>query len=916
MGASLLGNPAFADQRIRKVMTMQKCLLNHHKLFLAISAASFSVLAQPGFAQETNQQQNVPMPAIEAPVLEEMLVTGRQQSGAQTIVQERMEDAFAADLMSSDQISRTGDANVAVALTRVTGVTLNQGKYVYVRGLGERYASVQLNGAQVPSPELTRNVLPLDIIPASIVDSLKIQKSYSPDLPAHFGGGNVDIRTKSVPDEFVFNITLGTGTNTNNGDGDITYSGGGKTDGLPQAIEQALDTYQGYPDINGIRRILSTEVDNSVTPEQAQESILINRNLALSLNRNIAIRDDDSPLDQNGAIALGNSWDIGEDWRLGSIINWSEKTEWRNKNQTRQGVGSPDVTYSSTRRTQEDTRELGAIGVGIDYQDMHNIEASYMIIGNETDEAAITFAQNSNNNLADGNQKVTYETRYQDREVEITQALGNHKFDQISGGALGDLSVDWFYSDSTVETNIPGATTIGGDNTVNPETGEVLSTRITSNSSAQFAFLNLKDDVISHGWNAKLPLIFENAEVTLSGGYSYNDKSRQYYGYTALIDVGGGSFLEGKPGDVFTDSKINDLSNDFELTMSRGFGTESYIAGQITDAFYGMIDATLSDTWRITAGARYEDFRTALLPIDLLDYTGITLENLIKDLQDKEQTYARRNDDVYPSAAMTYINDGFMGSETFQLRLGYAQTLVRPDLREMADVVYIDPELNIRVRGNPNLRDSILDNFDLRGEWYFDGGNNLTVSLFYKDVTDPIEQKLEPGSDSDIIMSFENALSGELYGVEVEALWNLEHGFFVSGNLTLSDSEVISPANSGYTNNVRTMSGQSPYVLNAQLGYDSDDGKHAAALSYNIAGKKLALVSVDTLHDDAFEKPFSSLDFTYSYYPIEQLILKAKLRNLLDEDREITQTNVQGRDVTILSQEVGTSVSFDISYNF
>lgn len=894
---------------------MQNCLLNRHKLFLAISAASLSVLAQPGFTQESDEQQNIPMPAIEAPVLEEMLVTGRQQSGAQTIVQERMEDAFAADLMGSDQISRTGDSNVAVALTRVTGVTLNQGKYVYVRGLGERYSSVQLNGAQVPSPELTRNVLPLDIIPASIVDSLKIQKSYSPDLPAHFGGGNVNIRTKSVPDEFIFNITLGTGTNTNNGDGDIRYSGGGKTEGLPKAIDQALDTYQGYPDINGIRRILSTEVDNSVTPEQAQESIRINRDLVLSLNRDIAIREDDSPLDQNGSVALGNSWDIGDDWTLGSIINWSEKTEWRNKNQTRKGVGAPDVTYSSVERTQEDTKELGSIGVGIDYQDTHNIEASYMLIGNETDEAAITFAQNSNNNLADGNQKVTYETRYQDREVEIAQALGTHKFDQLSGNTLGDISVDWFYSDSTVETTIPGATTIGGDNTVDPQTGEVISTRITSESSAQFAFLSLKDDVISQGWNAKLPLAFENAEVTLSGGYSYNDKSRQYYGYTALVDVGGGSYLEGKPGDVFTDSKINDLNNDFEFTMSRGFGTESYIAGQMTDAFYGMVDATFSDVWRFTAGARYEDFRTALLPIDLIDYTGASLEKLIKEI-DENQSYARRNDDVYPSAAVTYINDGFMGSETFQLRLSYAQTVVRPDLREMADVVYIDPELNIRVRGNPNLRDSMLDNFDLRGEWYFDGGNNLTVSLFYKDITDPIEQKLEPGSDSDIIMSFENALSGELYGVEFEGLWNLDYGFFVSGNLTVSDSEVVSPINGGYTNSVRTMSGQSPYVLNAQLGYDSEDGKHGAALSYNIAGEKLTLAAVDTGHDDAFEQPFSSLDFTYSYYPLEQLILKAKLRNLLDEDREITQTNVQGQDVTILTQEVGTSVSFDISYNF
>jgi outer membrane receptor protein involved in Fe transport len=171
------------------------------------------------------------------------------------------------------------------------------------------------------------------------------------------------------------------------------------------------------------------------------------------------------------------------------------------------------------------------------------------------------------------------------------------------------VEIDWFYSDSSVETNIPGAATIGGDNTVDPATGEILSTRITSNSSAQFAFLNLKDDVISNGWNAKLPLAFDNAEVTLSGGYSYNDKSREYYGYTALIDVGGGDFLVGTPGDVFTDSKINDLNNDFTLTMSRGFGTESYVAAQMTDAFYGMIDATFNDAWRLTAGARYEDFR-------------------------------------------------------------------------------------------------------------------------------------------------------------------------------------------------------------------------------------------------------------------------------------------------------------------
>lgn len=895
---------------------MQKLSLNRHKLFIALSAASLSFVANGALAQIENEPITVPAPVIDAPVMEEMMVTGRQQSGAQSLIQERMEDAFAAELMGSDQIARTGDTNVAAALTRVTGVTLNQGKYVYVRGLGERYASVQLNGAQVPSPELTRNVLPLDIIPASIVDSLKVQKSYSPDLPGHFGGGNVDIRTKSVPEEFVFGLTIGTGTNTNNGDDNLTYSGGGKSSSLPKSIDSALDTYQGRIDIGGIRRILSTQVDDSVTPEQAQESILINRDLALSINRDIGIKKDKPSLDQNGAVALGNAWDIGEEWTLGGILNWSQKNEWRNKDQETRGIGSPDTTYSSIKRSTEDVKELASVGVGVKFQDMHKVEASYMKIGNETDEAAITYAHNSNDRLEDGRQKVTYQTRFQDRELEVTQVLGDHSFDQLSNSTRGNIDIDWFYSDSSVIANIPGASTIGGNNAVDPATGEVLSTRIASGSSAQFAYLNLQDDVRSYGWNAKLPLTFDNAELTFSGGYSYNDKSRAYYGYTALIDVGGGDYLLGTPGDVFTDSNINNLDNDFELTMSRGFGTESYIAGQMTDAYYGMFDANFNDVWRFTAGARYEDYRIAVLPVDLLDYTGITLQQLIEDLAKEGQTYATQDDGWLPSAALTFFNDGFMGSESFQLRLSYAKTVIRPDLRELSDVVFINPEDIQRQQGNPNLVFSSLDHFDLRGEWYFDGGNNLTATLFYKDITDPIEQKLNPGSDEDIVVGFYNAESGEVYGLELEGLLNLNYGFFLSGNLTLSDSEIVSPEGQGFTNATRQMTGQSPYVLNMQLGYDSDDGKHGAALSYNIADEKVYFAALETGHDDAFEQPFSSLDFTYSYYPTEQLTFKAKLRNLLDESREIAQTNSAGQNVTILTQEVGTSMSLDISYSF
>lgn len=891
---------------------MQKNLIKRHKLFLAISAVTLSFSAT---AQESTQKADAQMPMIDAPALEEVFVTGRQQSGAQAILQERMEDAFSADLMGSDQISRTGDSNVAVALTRVTGVTLNQGKYVYVRGLGERYSSVLLNGAAVPSPELTRNVLPLDIIPSSIVDNLKIQKSYSPDLPAHFGGGNVDIRTKSIPTELVFDITLGTGSNTNNSSDDLHYSGGDSQSGLPDEIARVLDLYGGRLDNTSIERILNTD-GGSVSPEQKQEAEQINRDLMLSLNRNLDIKEKKSPYDQNGAVSLGNSWELGDDWTIGSIINWSQKTEWRNKNQKRRNIGSPDDNYASVKRSTEDTKDLTSAGLGLNYQDQHKLQVSHMELGNTSDDAIITLSHNSDNKLLDGKQKIKYETRYQDRELEVTQALGTHSFDELAGDFLGQVDIDWFYSDSSVKNITPGAATIVGDNIVDPTTGETLSTAITAGTSQSFSYLSMQDDVESYGWNFKLPLTFGPADINFSGGYSYNDKAREYYGYTPLINVVSGSFLNGRPSAVFSDASIQNLDNNLDLTISRGLGTESYIAAAMTDAFYGMLDANWDDQWRVTAGARYEDYRRALLPIDLLDYTGVTLEELIKNLAKDDQTYATRSDSWQPSLAFTYMQDGLMNTETFQLRASYSQTLIRPDLRELSDVTYFDPELGNRVKGNPYLIDSTIDHFDLRGEWYFDGGNNITASLFYKDVTAPIEQKLEPASDSDIIMGFYNAESGEIFGLELEGLLNLEYGFFVSGNLTLSDSEIVSPKDEGFTNPTRTMAGQSPYVLNAQLGYDSEDNLHSAALSYNIAGEKVYLAALGTEHDDAFEQPFSSLDLTYSYFPTEQLTLKTKLRNILDNNREFTQINKDGRNVTILTQEVGVSYSLDVNYKF
>jgi len=896
---------------------MQRLITKRRQLFMAITAAGLG-LSHISVAQHT---ESPPLDAtqIDAPALEEMLVTGRQQSAAQSIMAERIEQAFSADLMDADQISRTGDSNVAVALTRVTGVTLLDGKYVYVRSLGERYSSTQLNSAAVPSPELTRNVLPLDLIPSSIVESLKIQKAWSPDLPANFGGGNIDIRTKTVPEDFVFSLSMGTGINSDSRDG-LTYGSHGDSHDMPIQLKDAIDRYQGNIRANNIWA-LSDHQGTSPTTDEMNAAKTINRNLIVSLNRDVEIYEKSLRPDFSGSFALGNNWNLNDDLALGAVINFSQDNKWRNKDQKTRDVGSPDTETADIKRTSEETRQLLSANIGLNYQDAHKLQLGVYHIQQIHDEARIeTGFDGSSFTLDRGAEYVNYETRYEERELEVAQITGEHKIEQLSNDWLDAPTFDWFYSESTAKTSIPNQTSINGINNIDPYTGAFISTQLLPAAAmASFQFLNLDDDVVSYGWNAKLPLVFERLQLTLSGGFSYNDKTREYYGYTANLDATGivSSVLQGNVGDVLTDAKLLDLNNNFELNVGGGFGTESYIAAQITEGAYGMFDAIWDETWRITAGARYETFKQALLPIDLLDYTGQSLNKLIEDLQKNDQAYAFIRDDWYPSIAITYMNEGFMDTETFQLRFSASETVVRPDLREMSDVVYIDNELGLKVKGNSGLLMSELTHYDLRGEWFYEGGNNFTVSLFYKDILNPIESTRLPGSDDDVILTFENSSTGEIYGIELEILRNLGAGFFVGSNLTLSKSEIVSPEGIGYTNPKRPMTGQSEYVLNTLLGFDSEDGAHSASLVYNLFGERMLFAARNIGNQqDAYEQPFNSLDLVYSWYPTDNLTTKIKLGNILNEERVFEQENSNGQTVEILRQQVGTSLSLDVKYDF
>ena len=243
-------------------------MTTQHRLKRVSLAVALGLLANiPNvFAQETPAENDV---------MEEVVVKAtRLQGSAAAVIEERRNQAFVADILGAEQISKTGDSDAASALRRVTGLTLVDGKYIYVRGLGERYSSARLNGANIPSPDLTRNVIPLDIFPASIIESLSVQKSYSPSMPAAFGGGAIDIRTKSVPKDFVASFELGLAYDENSQDG-FTYDR--KGNGLSSELQNAIVQYKGDFSLRNI--ILTDNLVDTDAATRGEQATAINQNL-------------------------------------------------------------------------------------------------------------------------------------------------------------------------------------------------------------------------------------------------------------------------------------------------------------------------------------------------------------------------------------------------------------------------------------------------------------------------------------------------------------------------------------------------------------------------------------------------------------------------------------------------------------
>lgn len=777
-------------------------------------------------------------------------------------VEEKRSSAAISDILGAEQISRAGDSDAAGALKRVTGLTLVDGKFVYVRGLGERYSSALLNGAQIPSPDPTRRVVPLDLFPTELLSGIVVQKTWSADMPGEFAGGTVQLRTRGVPESFVLRAqgSVGYADGSTGSDG-LRYDGGdrdwlGVDDGRRAAPPLLTSPAPLPPGDSSALEALGEELAGQGYAIE-ETGIGPNTGTSFAIGDDFRFNDGAWSLGYLGALRYAQSWDSVSEQRRDFSL---------------QADGSlVPITDIDRRRTERaiDTGVFFALGATIG--EHHELTATALQVRQSTDEARIDEGLS-------GSGAVERQTQLEwvENELLTWQLGGEHSLP-----ALGGLRADWLFSRSAASRDAPN-------------TREARYQFSDADQAFRFfgvdnRFDALDDDVDEARIDLRYPFEFgETASLELQAGGSSLERERS-------SDIWRFTFGGGRPGNIpflpieqiLSPPNIGpDFRNQLRLQRN-GRPTDFYTATQQLDGTWLTADARWGD-WRANLGARRER----------------NLQQVVtqppNNPNSPPQVALIETDDLLPGVSVT-----FAYSDAAQLRMAYSETVNRPDFRELSPSFFTDPLLDVTTGGNPDLQPAAVTNLDLRWEYYFSSLESFSVALFRKTIDDPIEVVRQPGSG--FLLTLENGTVAENTGIEFDVYrglatfgdWQRLPGLlqrlpwdalYLGANYTRIESEVdLGDARGIQTNNVRPLQGQSPYVANLSLSYLPEHGRTEAALLYNVSGERIALVGVNGL-PDVYEQPFHQLDLSVSTaLPWEGWKAKLRLRNLLDPSVEFTQ---------------------------
>jgi TonB-dependent receptor len=833
----------------------------------------------------------------------EIVVQGRRQQNVEQSAPQVV------SVLSSADIARTGEGDIAGALGRVTGLSVVGNGYVYVRGLGDRYSLALLNGLPLPSPEPLRRVVPLDLFPTSIIASSLVQKSYSANFPGEFGGGVINLTTKAIPEESFLSVggSISGNSETTNELGYTYYGSSLDWTGFTndnRAVPPALSAY-----LRSGLRISEGGVDT-----QAIAGELVNgRNAILQRNDHLPV---------NGSISLsgGTNFEIGDDATLGILAAAGYSNKWRTRDTIQQTASTADLSQKELdfRRVLTDNRIVtnAMVGFGIEAGDQ-KLRWTNVFIRDTIKQARLGVGtRQTTSPIATLQQQ---DTGWFERQLVTSQFVGEFRpssdvkldirlaFANSQREAPAELSFEYFRSNDPADPF-----------------GNFYINRLNNGQrgSAEISYSDLNENL----WSGGVDLSYNiNPDITATIGYSYTDTERRTekrdFLFTAPSDFPNAVALF-RP-DLLLQPEIIDFYNIGLIDTNEA--NPIFDARLVNNAGYGQIRAYITPEINLNLGVRYETAKQSVDAVPVFNTPTAVLAST-----------SLNNKYWLPAATLTWEL-----ADRMQIRISGSKTIARPQFRELIFQTFFDPDSNRQYRGNPLLTDSQLYNAEARYEWYFDRDQRVSVAGFFKKIDRPIEA-FSSFNDNSVVTSFANAPSAKLYGAELEVqkyfdLSGLaEEGFFstrrlvVIANYTYSKSDISvrpgdtvavfassSTSASDFFRDGAPLTGQSDHLVNLQIGLEDLDRLSAQTLLLNYASDRVTSRGASG-QPDVIERPGLELDFVARQgikIGGKEVELKFEARNLTGTKYKEFQQNGDNRIFYNLYKP-GTSFSLGIDIEF
>lgn len=822
------------------------------------------------------------------------------------LLKDRQKAVAVQDAVSAETITKTASGNAAEAVKQVTGTTVVGGKSVYVRGLGDRYMNVQLNGSDLPSTSQYNQTVQIDLFPSSLISNIVTLKTFTPDKPGSFTGGSVNIETKAFPEKLTFTVSASSSYNpqANLVDSYLNYDSGSTWTGMADS-KLDIPSCLSDPDVEIPRNI-------SARRDYALASLL--DTYSKSFNNIMLPSEGGSPMNQSYGVTFGNRTTLFNR-PLGYLGSVSYNRSFSSYDDGKKGIWyltSPSATglqeymnltdHSST----EDVLWGGLANLTYQIRKNHEIGVNYFHSQNG-EKTARHFSGTYAENISTDRTFSPNVLSYTDRSLRSVQFHGNHRF----GGSSG-VKAEWRSTFSRSNQNEPDLRYFSY--TYNTDTPDNPSYSIFNNyfQHPTRTFRELTEKNSDNALDITVPFkIRSGRDCTLKFGGAYSRRDRTFVqrqfeyqipsdGVSIVYAGDSGSYFSGENmGLVDSTGTGSGTKYLFGLTlMELKYPSSRYDGSQDVSAGYSMVDLGLTGRLRLITGARYE---TTKLEVSNPDETGKINAG-----------------DVLPSVNLVYTL-----LESMNLRGAYSRTLARPTIREMAPYATYDFGAGAYVVGNPRLKRTLISNYDLRWEWFTNPGDVYSVSFFYKDFTDPIERVIV---DYDGQTTFENVDKAVVMGMEFEARQSLGvfsrflGGFKAGGNISLVRSEVDIPekemvyirAYDPGAKSTREFMGQSPYVLNLDLSWENEERGFSSTLFYNVFGKRLSENALGGT-PDVYEKPASMLNITFSKKCVSRVSFKFSAKNLLNS-RERKVQEYRGKEY--IRSEFGKGRSFSLGVGY